>query len=414
MKKSFLKKNWAEALFICLLFLLLSLASHASDAETSPTEEASANEDDRQTLMSPWVEDKSELSVHGFISQGFIQSTRNNFIPTSTNGSTEFAEAGLTMNKQLGSNLRAGLQLFARDFGRTGGYEAKFDWFLLDYRWRDWLGFRAGRIKLPFGLYNDSSDIDSARNSVLLPQSVYPINNRDYLLAQTGFEIYGITSLPSAGSLEYRLYRGTIQLEANSAPGAAFEVASIDVPYVHGGRLTWETPLSGLRIGSSYQNLQLNSDVYVPSLTKTVTAKLHVDMAVGSIEYTTRNFQFASEYSKWWLNLDSNDTAAFPSTAVTNERYYAMASFRAKEWLHPGLSYSVTYPNVELRDSHKDYLKDSSVFLRLDINPSWIFKIEAHFMNGTAGLNSSINNGKATRDMDPKWELYLAKTTILF
>ena len=37
------------------------------------------------------------------------------------------------------------------------------DWFDLDYRWKDWLGLRAGRVKLPYGLYNDTSDIDAAR-----------------------------------------------------------------------------------------------------------------------------------------------------------------------------------------------------------------------------------------------------------
>ena len=64
--------------------------------------------------------------------------------------------------------------------------EAKAVLISFDYRFKDWLGIRAGRVKIPFGLYNDSSDVDSARVPILLPQSLYPTLNRDFLLAQTG------------------------------------------------------------------------------------------------------------------------------------------------------------------------------------------------------------------------------------
>ena len=63
---------------------------------------------------------------------------------------------------------------FTHDLGPLGNYRTRFDWFYLDYRFWDWLGVGAGRTKVPFGLYNESSDVDAARVPVLLPQSVYP------------------------------------------------------------------------------------------------------------------------------------------------------------------------------------------------------------------------------------------------
>src|SRR5262249_32905537 len=129
------------------------------------------------------------LEVHGFISPGFIVSTDNNYLSESKHGSFKLSEVGLNFTKPLTETLRAGIQLFARDLGRSGNYSAKFDWYYLDYRWRDWLGIRAGRVKVPFGLYNDINDIDPARVPILLPQSVYPVTNRDFLLAQTGGEL---------------------------------------------------------------------------------------------------------------------------------------------------------------------------------------------------------------------------------
>src|SRR5882762_10088167 len=150
------------------------------------------------------------LDVHGFISQGFLLTSANDYLAESSRGSFEFSEVGLNFTLPATDRLRLGVQLFARDLGPTGDYRAVLDWFYLDYHWQDWLGLRAGRVKLPFGLYNDSSDIDAARTPVLLPQSVYPAQSRDYLLAQTGAEVYGYSGLGALGGLDYRIYAGTI------------------------------------------------------------------------------------------------------------------------------------------------------------------------------------------------------------
>src|SRR5258705_10965934 len=112
--------------------------------------------------------------IHGFASQGFILSSGNNYLARSKSGTFEFSEIGLNFTSQPTDKLRVGVQFFAQKLGPTGDYNAKMDWFYLDYRWKDWLGFRAGRTKLPFGLYNEVNDIDQARVPILLPQSVYP------------------------------------------------------------------------------------------------------------------------------------------------------------------------------------------------------------------------------------------------
>src|SRR5262249_16875206 len=150
------------------------------------------------------------LQIHGFVGQGALKSTDNNYLADSKRGSLEFSDIGINFTGQLTERLRVGMQLFARKLGSVGNFDAKTDWFYLDYDWREWMGSRAGWVKLPFGLYNDTSDIDSARVFVLLPGSIYPVNNRDVLLAQTGFELYGYAGLNGAGGLDYRLYAGTI------------------------------------------------------------------------------------------------------------------------------------------------------------------------------------------------------------
>src|SRR6266478_7614160 len=154
-----------------------------------------------------------QLQVHGFISQGFLYTTDNNYLANSSRGSFEFTELGLNFTLPATDRLTLGLQIFSHALGPIGDYRATLDWYSLDYHWRDWLGIRAGRVKVPFGLYNDSSDIDSARTAILLPQSIYPASNRDFLLAQTGGELYGFKDLGAAGGLDYRMYGGTIFLD---------------------------------------------------------------------------------------------------------------------------------------------------------------------------------------------------------
>src|SRR2546428_810702 len=207
----------------------------------------------------------AELQIHGFISQGFLLTSANDYLAHSSEGSFEFTEIGLNFTLPATDRLTLGLQIFSHDLGPIGDYRATLDWYYLDYHWRDWLGIRAGRVKLPFGLYNDINDIDSARTAVLLPQSIYPAQNRDFLLAQTGAEIYGYQHLGEAGALDYRLYAGTIFLDLKQQPGSPITVLDLDVPYVVGGRVLWGLPIEGLRLGASLQALRLDTDLRVPS-----------------------------------------------------------------------------------------------------------------------------------------------------
>src|SRR5258708_10065992 len=114
------------------------------------------------------------LQLHGFISQGFLLATANDYLARSSRGSFEFSEAGLNFTMPVSDRFTLGLQLFARKLGPIGDYKATFDWYYLDYHFRDWLGGHAGRVKLPFGLYNYINGITSASTHSLFPQTMHP------------------------------------------------------------------------------------------------------------------------------------------------------------------------------------------------------------------------------------------------
>src|SRR5467141_1459489 len=355
-----------------------------------------------------------QLEAHGFVSQGFLATSSNNYLADSSRGSFEFSELGLNFTLAPVDRMRLGVQIFSQDLGPIGNYQAKLDWYYLDYHWQDWLGVRAGRVKLPFGLYNDSSDVDSARTAILLPQSIYPAQNRDFLLAQTGFELYGYRGLGAAGGLDYRMYGGTIFLDIRPQPGSPVTAVDLNVPFVAGGRLMWAAPVDGLRLGGSLQFLRLETHLLVPSTPSQVAVNLPVMLWVASVEYTVRDLLLAAEYSRWRVRTESSNPSLVPEALTFSERGYALASYRVNSWLQAGAYYSLLFPNVTRRGTLDGRQHDAALTLRFDVNPFWLVKVEGHYMHGMAGLSSSLNGNQPLKSLSPDWAFFAVKTTAFF
>jgi len=357
-------------------------------------------------------------------------SSSNNYLTNSRRGSFELTEVGINFTKTITDDLSVGMQLFMRDLGPIGNYKPQFDWAYLDYHFRDWLGFRAGRTKLPFGLYNDQADIDAARVPVLLPQSVYPTTERDFLLAQTGFELYGYQRLPTVGALDYRVYGGTIFIDQTTLASPAATVNKIDVPYLVGGRLLWRapTPLDGLTLGGSAQLLRIDLDLGLNPATSAALAqaglvpatfngdvkyKLPAFLWVGSLEYAAHDILLAAEYSRWHVGLDIRPPIA-PEQHQTQTRWYVMGSYRAASWFSPGAYYSVLQNGVAGPNTRNKYQQDFAVTTRFDINQNWLVKLEGHYMRGTAALDPVLNSNIPLGDLSRVWAVFMAKTTAYF
>jgi hypothetical protein len=357
------------------------------------------------------------VDVHGFVSQGFVLSSGNNYLTESKRGSFEFNEAGINFSKGLGDRLRVGLQFFARDLGAVGNYVPRLDWFNLDYRFADWLGVRAGRLKAPFGLYNEINDIDSARVPVLLPQSVYPILNRDILLAQTGGEVYGYVRMKPAGALEYRLYGGTLYIDPPVVQ-PPLTLKSFRVPYVFGGRLMWEAPVEGLRLGGSIQTLRFDTVYGLPGQPPMPPSEISIGIPfvlwLASVEYAAHDLLLAAEYGRWKADVETTAGSVSKVDTVVNERYYVMAAYRVSPWFFPGIYYSRLVENVDKPMQRHNYQNDLAVTFRFDLTAHWLLKLEGHYMNGTLDLAPALNGGTARNLLQRDWGVLFVKTTAYF
>ena len=173
----------------------------------------------RRLLILAWMcgcavpllaQDLSNIQIHGFVTQGFLFSSNNNYLSTNSSaGSFLWTDGAVNVSDSLSDKLRVGIQLHMYQLGEFGGPFPYVDWALEDYKVNDHLGFRAGKFKTPLGLFNDSQDVDAVHLWALLPQSIYPTDNRSFTLSQLGGEMYGQWGLgKKGGKVFYRGYVG--------------------------------------------------------------------------------------------------------------------------------------------------------------------------------------------------------------
>ena len=99
---------------------------------------------------------------------------------------------------------------------------------------------------------------------------------------------------------------------------------------------------------------------------------------------------------------------------VVGDSAYLMLTYTATDWLQTGIYYSLKYPDVEQRDGLENKQHDLTLTLRFDINHHWLFKLEGHYLAGTAGLLNPLRVGPPAANPDRHWAAFLAKTTAYF
>src|SRR6185295_137734 len=144
------------------------------------------------------------------------------------------------------------------------------------------------------------------------------------------------------GALDYRAYFGTMFFDVSQSSTPL----QLDVPYVGGGRLLWETPLEGLRLGGSVQALKLEGSFVDPRDPAPVTFELPALLTVASVDYGAEDLRVVAEYSRWWIDLESSNQMLFPDSSTVSERAYAMVTYRVKHWFQPGAYYSMLFPDI--------------------------------------------------------------------
>jgi len=368
-----------------------------------------------------------DVQFGGFASQGYLKSSANDYLGDTSGGTFDFREyaANASWSKD---KFRVGAQAFGQKIGDYGKDEIKLDWATVDYQATQWFGVRAGRVKMPRGLYNEALDLDSVRPFVLLPQSVYDPRLRDFNASFDGGMVYGNVELGRFGSIDYRGFYGDIPIKANSGANAYFNSdkpqynLGINLDSVVGGSLFWNTPLAGLRTGysfSQFKNLTSlrSADPRDPLNLHTKTAARY-PRHLFSAEYIWGDWTFASEYSReqgtYVVNYLNRVKQSFPKSS--NKSYYVSAARRINKWLEVGAYYDSYTENTVLSTGVQPpkKQKDYALSLRFDLNEHVIFKLEGHAYDGAGKIFDTVAKPQPQSSLDQKWTMIAAKTTFSF
>ena len=94
------------------------------------------------------AQDLSGIEFHGFVTQGFLFSTHNNYLTLqSSSGRLQWTEGAVSISDSVSDNLRVGIQIHMYQLGQLGGPSLHVDWASGDYKVNDYFGVRAARSK---------------------------------------------------------------------------------------------------------------------------------------------------------------------------------------------------------------------------------------------------------------------------
>jgi len=347
------------------------------------------------------------VQVHGNLAQSVVYGSGNNFLTMDTNdGTAKWTEGSINLRTAITENFHAGVQVHDYMMGQLGRGNVMLDWAYGDYRVKQWLGFRGGKIKAPMGLFNDTSDTDVVHNWALLPQGFYEAEYRSYNIPVIGGEIYGNVKLPVGGEVAYQLFGGQRSVASNDGTFLLTRqlygiVISADSGYTYGGDIKWRTPIKGFTAGVSFDN----SRPFTPHALWPANANpygvplvLRIDSAISrqiySVDYQRGKLELAAEgkIEPHWV---ANDGVPVLPTGSWRHAWYVMGAYHVTGKLtagsyfsrSTGTSYIATFSWAAYDPSNPNYYSDDTVVnARYDINRFFYVKLEGHYIDGD--LNS--------------------------
>lgn len=373
------------------------------------------------------------VDLHGFISQGFLDSTKFNYLADNTkNGSFKFSEAAINASINPFPRTHIAAQGFLFDVGNVGEYYPALDYASIDYTFCDQIGVRAGRIRRQEGIYNSIQDIDLARTSVLLPQGMYDSRWRDFSGSIDGGSLFGNVDFHKGGNLSYEAYGGMANLAENGGIARLLQDSLRNPPTQYkdvngfpefGLQLWYNTPVDGLRFGYAFLDaldFSYDYNVNVPPMFGGGAYHSVINAVEHhlSAEYLYKAWTFQAEYkyASYFSHSEVNGVRG-PLSSMSLDTWYASAAYRFNKWFEVGTYYTEDYANTGDRSgstltTHSDgYQRDAALSLRVDPTSWWVFKVEGHYIRGTALLDDNTSN--PSRD-GGGWFMLAVKSTFSF
>jgi hypothetical protein len=373
------------------------------------------------------------VQLGGFFSQGYLDSSGNNYPVDNRDGTFRFREMAVNASTTVGARLRLGAQAFAQSIGVFGDDKVLLDWAVADYNVRQEFGLRVGRVKFPKGLYGEALDLDIVRPFIFLPLGLYNPALRDFSASFDGGMLYGTLELGRGGSLDYKVFYGDIPMKPEQGVAEFFNttglfaapgVTAMGMEYTTGLQLVWSPPVPGLRLAASWSYFSAVEGsgrfAYAPAFIPVAPVRVVGDRytyLTFSAEYSRADWIFAAEWQRTEDTFRVYSTLA-PTDVADNgsDAWYISATRRLGSRFEAGAYWSFMknlHPAAGTPRERREN-NDWALSLRFDLNEHVLFKLEGHYVDGSMGLFNTIRvpNPAATRK--DTFTYWAAKTTFSF
>lgn len=353
--------------------------------------------------------DDTSWQLHGALTQGITYTSDNNFYGASDDGaSLKFTEVSLNASARLLPNLRASGQVLYRQMGEQGE-SGDVDYAFLDYQFLTEAtavaGIRAGRYKLPIGLYNETRDVAFTRPSIFAPQSAYPDTWRDLELSSDGALIYsdiftdsGQWTIEAHGGRP-RIDKEAIDTSLNFLPG---EVNDMGRRSIFGGRIMYQSSNGRWIAALSRSEARIR---YEHAVAPGMLTDVDVDLAywLASLQCNIDQWTITAEYGHMDARLDSEYFVGglhplqyyVQVTRHLGNRWSLYSRYDNLYWDRHDRS-GDNYTVMTNKNSFSNFAHDYGVGGRYDISNDVMVSVEYHYIDGAAWL-SSLDNAATTR-----------------
>ncbi|MGR9115854.1 MAG: hypothetical protein ACU85E_08815 [Gammaproteobacteria bacterium] len=358
------------------------------------------------------------LQIHGFLTQGFFHSSDNNVFGQSDDGiSPGLTEIGLNLSYQPMDNLTLVTQGLYRRAGDVDRGKVRLDYGLIDlelFRYENGrFGVRGGRIKVPYGLYNETRDVSFTHPGILLPQGIYYDRSRSLYVSSDGGSFY-FDHLTDYGNFSFKanvgLPHSDTELLASVLGSNASGNFDANRPAV-AAQLNYEINDGEYIFAVSFVDLELN---YRPGAGDRLEAgDVRFRPLLFSAQYNGDKFSLTGEYLHQWNNF-SRFGVFFPDRNSETQSWYVEGGYRFLPQWQAFIRYNELYLDKDDKTgvqntlvglpAHLGFAKDWMVSLRWDVTASWMLRAEYHRIDGTAWTPAADNPDRSLTSQ--RWDLY--------
>lgn len=408
-------------IFIALLCSLIPLSVSAEETSSGKS----------SFFEKTWLKD---LIWHGFISQNFILTDENNFLGSSSDGSFKSNEAALNASWKPSESLQLSLQGIYKQIGTAEPKGGRIDYAIADWRIVDefshGFGVRAGRLKNPYGFFNETRDVAATNISILLPESIYIDYLSQLFHSSDSAGFYGHREMVQ-GTFSYNMQYGRPILNdqiTRSIVGAPDTRGTFSDERSFITRFAYEDAAGFWRAALSYiyfiGDFKAGPNDFMLGLSDgdltTQQLLLSLELNVNDLQVTTEiqrrdtelegiyPFNILEKGLSYYLQFAYNLTSNLKVYVRRDEVFRFKDDKKGKDYI---AQIKAIDPSSE-RQFHSTFAKDTTLGFRYSPNFEWSFALEVHHIDGTYWLPDIENPDIGAQKR--YWNMFLAQVAYRF